>query len=48
MGIVKRHCKALLAMAGIILLAAAGGGNGPEIWLWGGLGLALLYVGGKG
>lgn len=40
--------RGLAAMAGVVLLMAAGGGTGAEIWLWGGLGLTLLYVGGKG
>lgn len=40
--------RCLAAMAGVVLLMAAGGGTGAEIWACAGPGLALVWIGGRG
>lgn len=37
--------RCLAAMAGVVLLMAAGGGTGAEIWACAGPGLALVWIG---
>lgn len=39
--------RGLAAMAGVVLLMAAGGGTGAEIWACAGPGLALVWIGGR-
>lgn len=39
--------RGFAAMAGVVLLMAAGGGTGAEIWACAGPGLALVWIGGR-
>lgn len=39
--------RGIAAMAGVVLLMAAGGGTGAEIWACAGPGLALMWLAAK-
>lgn len=43
----KDILRGLAAMAGVVLLMAAGGGTGAEIWACAGPGLALMWLAAK-